>query len=326
MMQLSSVLDRALELLGLKTIEDKSPSGLEINFIFLITGYGPFGSVIDNPSAELARTIQEHLLTVGKTSFGSSTQLPIEELQRWKRVAKATVRSKAKTDSIKGKGAQNDDERDNHEVDDHDTMVQAKFQIEFFNEDTETKCTMIVNCLVYTPTVLEVSTVAAQNYITRIMQQCKRTRSSNDVFIHLHIGIAEFENKFRLEARAYNEASFRCPDQLGFQPSKKPIDELKDIDHYYETKLKLSEIVNTLSHMDPVLPVSLSQNAGRHLCNYILYQSLGHTLQPDRCNESMFLHIPSFKTFAKEDQLVFLKRLIESIAIITALEKVKNDM
>lgn len=43
-------------------------------------------------------------------------------------------------------------------------------------------------------------------------------------FLWLHLGVNEISTEFAIEAVAYNEATFRVPDECNFQPTKEAID------------------------------------------------------------------------------------------------------
>lgn len=38
------------------------------------------------------------------------------------------------------------------------------------------------------------------------------------LFLQLHLGVNSGAQKFAIERKAVNEATFRCPDELGWQP------------------------------------------------------------------------------------------------------------
>ncbi|KAI5081818.1 hypothetical protein GOP47_0001561 [Adiantum capillus-veneris] len=44
-----------------------------------------------------------------------------------------------------------------------------------------------------------------------------------DQVIWVHMGVNSGANKFAIERKAVNEATFRCPDEMGWQPQRLPI-------------------------------------------------------------------------------------------------------
>ena len=41
--------------------------------------------------------------------------------------------------------------------------------------------------------------------------------------VYLHLGVAANNTKFKIETTAWNEASFRVPDERGWEPASQPI-------------------------------------------------------------------------------------------------------
>ncbi|XP_010921363.1 uncharacterized protein [Elaeis guineensis] len=91
--------------------------------------------------------------------------------------------------------------------------------------------------------------------------------------IWIHFGVNSGATKFAVENRAFNEATFRCPDELGWKPQRLPIVPSDGgISRMCETSLPVNEIVHGLAKLGyDVIP---SDDAGRFVCNYVYYHSL----------------------------------------------------
>ncbi|KAJ8623485.1 hypothetical protein MRB53_032014 [Persea americana] len=75
------------------------------------------------------------------------------------------------------------------------------------------------------------------------------SKSSGQV-IWLHFGVNSGATSFAIEHQAVNEATFRCPDELGWKPQKVPIIPSDgDISQTRETSLPVIEITKALAKM-----------------------------------------------------------------------------
>lgn len=162
----------------------------------------------------------------------------------------------------------------------------------------------------------------------------------------LHLGVAR-SSCFRLEACAYNEATFRIPDQKGYQPMATPIVPSHELGKCYETTLDLEGLKQTLEKEFPAISTSLSTDPGRYVCNYVYCKSLeislpysmdnsaateaaqtttattNPTIENDGgedyenntiCCSSLFLHVPHFSVVSKEDQLAYVSGVLRALA------------
>lgn len=156
--------------------------------------------------------------------------------------------------------------------------------------------------------------------------------------VFVHCGVDGDGRTFKLESRAYNEATFRVPDEKGYQPTHIAIDESNaDIAHVRNTTLPIAETLSKLEEMGwGPAHVMESTCAGRFVCNYVYYTSLGlceaeassavpaaedpcpPTSSPppkSRCQRHcLFLHVPPFSVIAKDEQLSFVVDCLTAIA------------
>ncbi|GFY91565.1 peptidase C15, pyroglutamyl peptidase I-like protein [Actinidia rufa] len=117
--------------------------------------------------------------------------------------------------------------------------------------------------------------------------------------------------KFAIERQAANEATFRCPDELGWQPQQLPIiHEDGGISRTRETSCSVEAILRFLKKKG--FDVTVSDDAGRFVCNYVYYHSLRFAQL--RGHKSLFVHVPLFSRIDEETQMQFAAALLEAIA------------
>ncbi|KAF7817997.1 Pyrrolidone-carboxylate peptidase [Senna tora] len=140
----------------------------------------------------------------------------------------------------------------------------------------------------------------------------KDSESSNSSkIIWLHLGVNSGATKFAIEHQAVNEATFRCPDELGWKPQKVPIVPSDGgIMRTRETCLPVEEITKALGKKG--YDVMTSDDAGRFVCNYVYYHSLRFAEQNG--TKSLFVHVPLFLTIDEDTQMQFTADLLEVLA------------
>ncbi|KAM0951225.1 putative pyroglutamyl-peptidase I [Dioscorea sansibarensis] len=143
-----------------------------------------------------------------------------------------------------------------------------------------------------------------------ITSQDNEPSGSRQVIL-LHFGVNSGSKRFAIENQAVNEATFRCPDELGWKPQKIPIIPSDGgISQTRKTVLPVNEIVKDLAAMG--YDVAHSDDAGRFVCNYVYYHSLRFADQQKI--KSLFVHVPLFYTVNEETQLKFVASLLETLA------------
>ncbi|KAK1376567.1 Pyroglutamyl-peptidase I [Heracleum sosnowskyi] len=135
--------------------------------------------------------------------------------------------------------------------------------------------------------------------------------SSNEQVVWLHLGLNSGLVKFAIEQQAVNEATFRCPDELGWQPQQLPI-VLADggISRTRQTCCSVEAILQFLQKDGHT--VTISNDGGRYVCNYAYYHSLRFAEQ--KGHKSLFVHVPLFSKIKEEAQMEFVAALLEAIA------------
>ncbi|KAK1292760.1 hypothetical protein QJS10_CPB17g00942 [Acorus calamus] len=129
--------------------------------------------------------------------------------------------------------------------------------------------------------------------------------------IWLHLGVNRGATKFAIEHQAVNEATFRCPDELGWKPQRIPIIPSDGgITRIRETSLPVNNVTEALAKMGyAVIP---SNDADRFVCNYVYYHSL--QFAEEHGNKSLFVHVPLFMTIDEDTQMLFVASLLEVLA------------
>ncbi|XP_073041620.1 uncharacterized protein [Primulina eburnea] len=163
-------------------------------------------------------------------------------------------------------------------------------------------------------TILETAGQGAVVSLYRTLQSSvskDNTVSSSSRVIWVHFGVNSGATKFALEHQAVNEATFRCPDEMGWKPQKVPIVPADGgVSRIRKTSLPIEDIAKSLAKMG--YEVMTSDDAGRFVCNYVYY----HSLRFADLNgiKSIFVHVPLFLTIDEETQMQFAASLLEVIA------------
>ncbi|GLT88454.1 hypothetical protein SLE2022_064800 [Rubroshorea leprosula] len=135
--------------------------------------------------------------------------------------------------------------------------------------------------------------------------------SSSGKIVWVHFGVNSGASRFAIEQQAVNEATFRCPDEMGWKPQKVPIIPADGgITRVRKTSLPVEEITKALSKKG--YDVMTSDDAGRFVCNYVYYHSLHFAEQNG--TKSLFVHVPLFLTIDEETQMQFAACLLEVLA------------
>uniref|UniRef100_A0A7S1SU77 Pyroglutamyl-peptidase I n=1 Tax=Tetraselmis chuii TaxID=63592 RepID=A0A7S1SU77_9CHLO len=165
--------------------------------------------------------------------------------------------------------------------------------------------------------VLRVSAKSTRHWIQeQLGRDCSQVGVASapaERVIMIHLGLNVTTRHFDLERMAYNCADFRCPDEDGWEPKEKLIEDnhARTIGSSRQTTLPLDNVAARLKGRGH--PVHVSTDPGRFVCNWIYYCSLMEQDSPAKPWQSLFLHVPSFKYISAEDQLKFVADLLEDI-------------
>ncbi|GFP80103.1 pyrrolidone-carboxylate peptidase [Phtheirospermum japonicum] len=162
-------------------------------------------------------------------------------------------------------------------------------------------------------TVLETAANGAISELYRVLESgiSTPTNSDNEIVIWLHLGLNSGLLKFAIERQAVNEATFCCPDELGWQPQQHPIIPADGgISRNRKTSCSVEAIVEFMKMKG--FDTTLSYDAGRFVCNFVYYHSL--LLAEQKGYKSLFVHLPTFSRVDQETQMQFVVALLEAIA------------
>ena len=138
--------------------------------------------------------------------------------------------------------------------------------------------------------VLEVAAEPCRSEVPEIVKYLKEQKAERQgEAVILHLGVASNRNAISLECRGVNEATFRVPDQRGYQCCGEEV--VVDSSPVMFCSLHLPKILAELH--DRGVKCEMSTDAGRFLCNYVFFQSL-HAAKPFDI-PVLFVHVPPFE-------------------------------
>ena len=259
---------------------------------YVITGFGPFRGVAENPTTTIVNELHTYLTNVCDIGLSSCTP---------KRLASNVTTHIFETSA--------EDVR--------------QWQDEWFD-----RLSRGVECGSTTRGGGETDSEAAAAELS--------DQGGNDVVL-LHLGVHYKAKCFHLESSAYNDASFRVPDERGYQPNDECVLPAGDGRHgdRLSTTLNVPVLVKKMESRG--YPSKLSGDPGRFVCNYTYCYSLNKcnqfnstALPPDTASvvdlvvdtpkrrptlSSLFVHVPLFHVTAKDQQLEFLAVLLDEISM-----------
>jgi len=191
-----------------------------------------------------------------------------------------------------------------------------------FRDSKENPSTIIANQLVQylrkqgkeslacriTTRIIETSAKAARAELDTMLQD---TNDINGTVVYLHLGVNYKGTKFQLEKCAYNDATFRIPDERGYQPRGKCVVDDCSLGTSLETRLPLEHMCKSLQTFC-FSPVVVSTDPGRFVCNYTYYYSLSKT-QHLPAVYSLFLHVPPFAVIPEQEQMQVVMEILQCL-------------
>ncbi|KAI3795976.1 hypothetical protein L1987_38637 [Smallanthus sonchifolius] len=163
-------------------------------------------------------------------------------------------------------------------------------------------------------TVLETAGDGALPMLQKLLESSVSSESnpSSKEVVWLHMGLNGGASKIAIEKQAVNEATFSCPDELGWQPKRLPVvPEDGEITRIRETACSIDAILEFLNKIKGC-DATISDDAGRFVCNYVYYHSLWFA--ENKGHKSLFVHVPPFSRINEETQMQFMAALLEAIA------------
>mmetsp|Transcript_7470 Transcript_7470/g.13160 ORF Transcript_7470/g.13160 Transcript_7470/m.13160 type:complete len:287 (+) Transcript_7470:117-977(+) len=253
------------------------------NCSFIVTGFGPFHGVPDNPTSVLVRRLQAHLAQEEQNGEDAAATTPPH-----------------KKNSIETHILETSAEYVRTKLDDiYDQLKTTNNQ----NQDA-----------------------ANGQYGENAPNEAKKK------VILLHLGVNYRGRQFQIERCAYNDATFRVPDERGYQPHRECIlvkDETSEASQGHKWGKRLNttlDVQHLCQEMKQYNTTVVSQDPGRFVCNYTYCLSLDKChMTNTTCNgkegdeedgsrfHSLFVHVPPFEIVSEDGQFEFLLRLMEAI-------------
>ena len=153
--------------------------------------------------------------------------------------------------------------------------------------------------------------------VERFHDMCKGLQNNRSNSLLVHLGVSGASSSIHLEQFAYNNATFRVPDEAGAMPSGEKINKERAFDEPAPTPIDLAKVCVVLNHAFPSSveggidkpKVALSQDPGRFFFNYINYRSLQHF------KNVVFIHVPPFEVICEQEQLAIVRRAVIELSL-----------
>jgi pyroglutamyl-peptidase len=172
-------------------------------------------------------------------------------------------------------------------------------------------------------------TVSAQ--LHDLYEAFEHSKDDGGVSVMLHLGVHIGSCQFLLEQCAYNDATFRVPDELGYLPTNIKVIEKDDFAFPRRTSLPVDQILS-----EPLSRIcQISIDPGRYVCNYTYFKSLAYcehlnttNVQGNRSYDTyldaptnknkvhaLFLHVPPLEAISLKEQVNFILDLMQRISL-----------
>ena len=163
-----------------------------------------------------------------------------------------------------------------------------------------------------TALVMETSAGAVREELDQLFSQHVDIVSDQTV-VFLHLGVNVKANCFILEKCAYNDATFRVPDERGYQPRNQTVVNDFPYQQSLSSDLNISALKLQVNSSCPNLTLQVSTDPGRFVCNFTYFYSLAKARAQKSCTHSVFMHVPPFAAIGEEKQLHMVVTLMEAI-------------
>mmetsp|Transcript_16009 Transcript_16009/g.36932 ORF Transcript_16009/g.36932 Transcript_16009/m.36932 type:complete len:237 (-) Transcript_16009:3342-4052(-) len=173
------------------------------------------------------------------------------------------------------------------------------------------------------PTVLVETSAEAARAAVEDIYNTHRPLLKDRTVVVLHLGVNYKGRMFQIERCAFNDATFRVPDQKGLQPQNECIISKDACEHgkCFNTTLDVNRLCEDLKARGE--PVVVSTDPGRFVCNYIYCLSLDSCLEENRQSgegsqriHSLFIHVPPFNVIPEERQFDLICRVIDHVKAV----------
>lgn len=178
--------------------------------------------------------------------------------------------------------------------------------------------------------VLGVSMEAVDRFVVEeLTPLLDHARLKGSTVTLLHLGVAESSiPEFKLERRAYNEASFRIPDTAGQQPQGQPIMEGLSIGSFESTAPldRIIEVLDSLRGDSNSFQSVISDDPGRYICNYLYFKSLAACAAAGIGTRTLFLHVPAVEHSTIEEQAAIVRAVCHVLCDRGAADEVRLEL
>ena len=182
--------------------------------------------------------------------------------------------------------------------------------------------------------ILETSAEAVRKEIDEMHREiCLDSNLAGCHVVFLHLGVNYRGKKFHLEKCAYNDATFRVPDERGYQPQGICILDGSTCSKHakargqhqfgkgFKTTLNIESICSKLQKNGNAESVCVSNDPGRFVCNYTYCMSMDKCISSAENNQdgnktkyhSLFIHVPPFSEIPEENQFIFVLEIMKGI-------------
>ena len=189
-----------------------------------------------------------------------------------------------------------------------------------------------INFQVIKTIILETSAEAVRKQIDDLHREIRSDSNTVGCYVvFLHLGVNYRGKQFHLEKCAYNDATFRVPDQRGYQPQGVCILDGSTISKYSKSRgqYQFGKCIKTTLNIDSICSqlqmntsiaesVCVSTDPGRFVCNYTYFMSMDKCISSAEVGvntmyHSLFVHVPPFKEIPDEIQYMFILDIMKAI-------------
>ncbi|KAL4451204.1 hypothetical protein ABPG77_009276 [Micractinium sp. CCAP 211/92] len=168
--------------------------------------------------------------------------------------------------------------------------------------------------------VLEVAAQPAREWLAQLYASPELAAAAAECpVVLLHLGVDARALGFKLEQQAVNDATFRVPDQRGWQPTGQLIDDRPGctLNTHLKTDLDVGQLAAQLAGQQGH-NVAVSRDAGRFVCNFTYYLSLLHSQTARQLRgaplHALFVHVPPTTVAPLDQQFAFLLDVLAAVA------------
>lgn len=273
----------------------------------VVTGFGPFHGVEVNPTMLLVQELYNFCIKRQTSSQGEEDQVGDDDRMR---INKCIEQARW---IVLDTSAKNVDEQ------------LANLRKEITNStDSVAAATEIKSTTEGSSSEIEHQSSGTKTHVKR--------NDDNTKWLFVHLGVNYRGTGFQLEQCAYNNASFRVPDNEGYQPTDKEIVSTIQLESRCDTNLDVPMLTKYMCDVYPDIETTLSIDPGRFVCNYLYYSSLYQcqTITKNQQQEQqrsdavtssaghaqcLFVHVPPLEVASKEIQLEYVSTLITHLLI-----------